>query len=91
MAVPFEQNNKERLPYLHYLEELKKLGREDIIVIVGGVIPAQDYEFLYNEIHRVVLTYAFLALPVFIKCFLNNIYIMLHSVQITIFFVVSSI
>jgi len=30
------------------LEELKKLGREDIIVIVGGVIPAQDYKFLYE-------------------------------------------
>ena len=29
--------------------ELKKLGREDIIVIVGGVIPAQDYEVLYKE------------------------------------------
>ncbi|WP_236611070.1 methylmalonyl-CoA mutase [Halalkalibacterium ligniniphilum] len=27
-------------------EELKKLGREDIMIIVGGVIPAQDYEFL---------------------------------------------
>ncbi|MDM5334420.1 methylmalonyl-CoA mutase [Ureibacillus composti] len=31
------------------VEELKKLGREDIIVIVGGVIPAQDYEFLYES------------------------------------------
>jgi methylmalonyl-CoA mutase len=30
------------------IEELKKLGREDIIVIVGGVIPHQDYEFLYK-------------------------------------------
>ncbi len=30
------------------MEELKKLGREDIIVIAGGVIPAQDYEYLYN-------------------------------------------
>lgn len=30
------------------LEELKKLGREDIIVIAGGVIPAQDYDFLYK-------------------------------------------
>jgi methylmalonyl-CoA mutase len=30
------------------MEELAKLGREDIIVIAGGVIPAQDYEFLYN-------------------------------------------
>jgi methylmalonyl-CoA mutase len=28
--------------------ELKKLGREDIMVIVGGVIPPQDYEFLYK-------------------------------------------
>ncbi len=28
--------------------ELEKLGREDIIIIVGGVIPAQDYEFLYD-------------------------------------------
>ncbi|CAM5228316.1 methylmalonyl-CoA mutase OS=Lysinibacillus sphaericus OX=1421 GN=LS41612_09240 PE=3 SV=1 [Lysinibacillus sphaericus] len=30
------------------VSELKKLGREDIIIIVGGVIPAQDYEFLYE-------------------------------------------
>jgi methylmalonyl-CoA mutase len=27
-------------------EELGKLGRDDIMVIVGGVIPAQDYDFL---------------------------------------------
>ena len=30
------------------IEELKKLGREDILVTAGGVIPAQDYDFLYN-------------------------------------------
>jgi len=30
------------------IEELKKLGREDIMVIVGGVIPPQDYDFLYQ-------------------------------------------
>jgi len=30
------------------LEELKKYGREDILVIVGGVIPAQDYQFLFD-------------------------------------------
>ena len=30
------------------LDELKKLGREDIIVVAGGVIPAQDYDFLYK-------------------------------------------
>ena len=30
------------------VEELKRLGREDIMVIAGGVIPAQDYDFLYK-------------------------------------------
>ena len=30
------------------IEELKKLGREDIIIIAGGVIPVQDYDFLYK-------------------------------------------
>ena len=30
------------------VEELKKLDREDIMICVGGVIPAQDYEFLYK-------------------------------------------
>ena len=30
------------------IEELKRLGREDIIVIAGGVIPAQDYDYLYK-------------------------------------------
>jgi methylmalonyl-CoA mutase len=30
------------------IAELKALGREDIIVIAGGVIPAQDYDFLYK-------------------------------------------
>lgn len=30
------------------IAELKRLGREDIVVIAGGVIPAQDYDFLYK-------------------------------------------
>jgi len=30
------------------IAELKKLGREDIMVIVGGVIPQQDYQFLFD-------------------------------------------
>lgn len=30
------------------IEELKKLGREDILVTAGGVIPAQDYDFLFK-------------------------------------------
>ena len=31
------------------VEDLKKLGREDILVAIGGVIPPQDYEFLYDH------------------------------------------
>ncbi len=31
------------------IAELAKLGREDILVIAGGVIPAQDYDFLYQS------------------------------------------
>ncbi|MFT7666142.1 MAG: methylmalonyl-CoA mutase [Patiriisocius sp.] len=30
------------------IAEMKELGREDIMVIVGGVIPAQDYQFLFD-------------------------------------------
>ena len=30
------------------IEELKKYGRNDIMVIVGGVIPSQDYQFLFD-------------------------------------------
>ena len=30
------------------IEELKTIGRDDIMVIAGGVIPAQDYQFLYD-------------------------------------------
>ena len=30
------------------IKELDKLGRKDILVIAGGVIPQQDYDFLYN-------------------------------------------
>ena len=30
------------------IEELKKYGREDIMVIVGGVIPKQDYDYLFD-------------------------------------------
>ncbi len=39
--------HKTLLPQL--VEELKKLGREDIMVVVGGVIPAQDYDFLLKH------------------------------------------
>lgn len=39
--------HKVLLPQL--IEELRKLDREDIIVIVGGVIPSQDYDYLYEH------------------------------------------
>jgi methylmalonyl-CoA mutase len=39
--------HKTLLPQL--IAELKKLGREDILVVIGGVIPAQDYEYLYEK------------------------------------------
>jgi methylmalonyl-CoA mutase len=39
--------HKTLLPQL--IEALKKLGREDILVVVGGVIPAQDYSYLYEQ------------------------------------------
>ena len=39
--------HKTLLPQL--IEELRKLGREDIVVVVGGVIPAQDYDFLIQN------------------------------------------
>ena len=39
--------HKTLLPQL--VSELKKLGREDIVIIAGGVIPEQDYEYLYEH------------------------------------------
>ncbi|MCD8304997.1 MAG: methylmalonyl-CoA mutase [Prevotellaceae bacterium] len=45
-ASSLAAGHKTLVPQL--IEELKKLGREDIMVIAGGVIPAQDYDFLYR-------------------------------------------
>ena len=42
----FAAGHKTLVPQV--IEELKKYGREDIMVIVGGVIPAQDYQFLFD-------------------------------------------
>lgn len=39
--------HKTLLPEL--VKELKALGREDILVVIGGVIPAKDYEFLLTN------------------------------------------
>mgnify|MGYP002623249193 FL=1 len=45
-ASSLAAGHKTLLPQV--IEELKKLGREDIMVVAGGVIPPQDYEFLFN-------------------------------------------
>lgn len=45
-ASSLAAGHKTLIPQL--IEELKKLGREDIMVIAGGVIPPQDYQFLYD-------------------------------------------
>lgn len=45
-ASSLAAGHKTLIPQL--LDELKKLGREDILVIAGGVIPSQDYQFLYD-------------------------------------------
>jgi methylmalonyl-CoA mutase len=39
--------HKTLLPKL--VEALKENGREDILVVAGGVIPAQDYDYLYEQ------------------------------------------
>jgi methylmalonyl-CoA mutase len=46
-ASSLAAGHKTLLPQL--VEELKKLGREDILVCIGGVIPHQDYEYLYQH------------------------------------------
>lgn len=45
-ASSLAAGHKTLLPQV--IEELKKLGREDIMVVAGGVIPAQDYQFLFD-------------------------------------------
>ena len=45
-ASSLAAGHKTLIPAL--IEELRKLGREDIMVVAGGVIPTQDYDFLYK-------------------------------------------
>jgi methylmalonyl-CoA mutase len=46
-ASSLAAGHKTLIPQL--IEELAALGREDILVIAGGVIPHQDYDFLYSK------------------------------------------
>jgi methylmalonyl-CoA mutase len=45
-ASSLAAGHKTLIPQL--IDELKKIGREDIMVIAGGVIPPKDYDFLYQ-------------------------------------------
>ena len=45
-ASSLAAGHKTLVPQL--INELKKLGRDDIMVVAGGVIPPQDYDFLYQ-------------------------------------------
>jgi methylmalonyl-CoA mutase len=45
-ASSLAAGHKTLIPAL--IAELKKLGREDIMVIAGGVIPPKDYDFLFD-------------------------------------------
>jgi methylmalonyl-CoA mutase len=45
-ASSLAAGHKTLVPQL--IEELKKIGREDIMVVAGGVIPSKDYDFLYK-------------------------------------------
>jgi methylmalonyl-CoA mutase len=46
-ASSLAAGHKTLIPQL--IEELDKLGRSDIMVFAGGVIPAQDYDYLYER------------------------------------------
>ena len=45
-ASSLAAGHKTLLPQV--IEELKKLGRDDIMVVAGGVIPPQDYQYLFD-------------------------------------------
>ena len=46
-ASSLAAGHKTLVPQL--IDELEKLGRSDIMVFAGGVIPAQDYDYLYSK------------------------------------------
>jgi methylmalonyl-CoA mutase len=46
-ASSLAAGHKTLVPQL--IEELKRMGRPDILVVAGGVIPEQDFEFLYKS------------------------------------------
>ncbi|MCS6880265.1 MAG: methylmalonyl-CoA mutase [Oscillochloridaceae bacterium] len=72
--------HKTLLPQL--VEELRKLGREDIVVVIGGVIPAQDYAFLRE--HGAALIFGpGTIIPVAAEKLLNELRRRLHASEAT--------
>mgnify|MGYP000148726932 CR=1 FL=1 len=72
--------HKTLLPQL--VEELRKLGREDIVVIIGGVIPAQDYAFLRE--HGAALIFGpGTIIPIAAEKLLNELRRRLHTSEAT--------
>jgi len=52
MAIPFEQNNKDRLPYLHYLEELQKLDPKEAAERCGVKYDPEEQTFLFQLLNK---------------------------------------
>jgi methylmalonyl-CoA mutase len=72
--------HKTLLPQL--VEELRKLGREDIVVIIGGVIPAQDYAFLRE--HGAALIFGpGTIIPIAAEKLLGELHRRLHASEAT--------
>jgi len=72
--------HKTLLPQL--VEELRKLGREDIVVIIGGGIPAQDYAFLRE--HGAALIFGpGTIIPIAAEKLLNELRRRLHTSETT--------
>jgi len=72
--------HKTLLPQL--IEELKLLGREDILVIVGGVVPQQDYEFLLKN-GAVAIFGPGTIIPQAAKTMLKKIYVALGYEEVS--------
>lgn len=63
-------------------DELAKIGREDILIVVGGVIPAQDYEFL-RENGATAIFGPGTVIPVAAQKVIENIYRALGYEEVT--------
>ena len=48
VVAPDKRHPEHRISLVDIIEELRKQGADDIVVFVGGVIPRQDYDFLYE-------------------------------------------